>query len=426
MNTILQKEPKRKNLLIVDDMPDNLAIFNALLKSHYDVQVTDSGPSDLLAAEAEPRPDLILLDIMMPEMDGYEVLKRLKDNPRTQNIPVIFVTALNGAEDEALGFALGAMDYISKPVKPPIVLARIRAQLDLKEARDILRDQNAYLEAEVQRRQLENQQVQLQLLQSEKLTAIGRLAAGIAHEINNPIGFVSSNLNTLKDYMDDLFMAFDTFDALATTTPLPSDALQQFRSIKQQKNIDFLRSDIPHLIAESYEGISRVKSIIQDLRSFSHMGENKWQLANMHQILDSTLDIIWNELKYHCTVRKHYGEIPEIYCLPSQINQVFMNLLVNASQAIKAAGTIDIRTGQSGDQVWVEITDSGEGIPPEHINRLFEPFFTTKPVGKGTGLGLSISQNIVKKHQGVIEVTSQIGQGTTFRVVLPINPQKQD
>ncbi len=416
-------DTRGSTILLVDDDAINLSLFGQALEPYYEVLIATDGERALQLARHPPKPDLILLDVMMPNMDGYQVIERLKANIATQEIPVIFLTALTSNSDEERGLALGAADYIYKPCNLSILLARVRTQLELKKSRDWLQNQNSYLEAEIKRRQQENQLVHLQLLQSEKLAAIGQLAAGIAHEINNPIGFVNSNLNTLNEYMDDLFAALETCGVLIETDPPPGDAIQQLRMLKKQKNIEFLRQDIPQLITESREGLSRVKAIIQDLKNFSHVDENKWELANLHKGLDSTLNIIWNELKYHCTVHKDYGDIPEIICLPSQLNQVFMNLLINAAHAIKTKGDISISTRQIGQEVWVEISDTGEGIAPEHINRLFEPFFTTKPVGKGTGLGLPISQSIIEKHRGRIEVSSQIGQGTTFRIILPIQAQ---
>lgn len=409
-------------ILLVDDDVINLSVFGQALAPYYEVLVATSGQRALQLANSTPHPDLILLDVMMPGMDGYQVIEQLKADPVTQSIPVIFVTALNADDEEERGLRLGAVDYIYKPCHLSILLARVRTQLELKKSRDWLQNQNAFLEAEVERRHQENQQVQLQLLQSEKLAAIGQLAAGIAHEINNPLGFVNSNLNTLNDYTANLCEVLDACKCLLSSDQLDSEALQALRALCQKKDVDYLRSDMPQLIAESREGLSRVKEIIQDLKSFSHADENKWALADLHKGLDSTLNIIWNQLKYHCTVHKHYGDIPEIVCLASQLNQVFMNLLINAAHAIKTSGDIYIRSGQLGDEVWVEIADSGEGIAPELMHRLFEPFFTTKPVGSGTGLGLSISQNIVKKHGGRIEVNSEVGQGTTFRVYLPIRP----
>ncbi|MEY4720138.1 MAG: hypothetical protein RL563_2756 [Pseudomonadota bacterium] len=414
-------------ILLVDDDAINLTVFGKSLSEYYEVLVANNGERALRLAQNDPKPDLILLDVMMPVMDGYQVLEQLKANPATQDIPVIYVTALSANSNEEHGLELGAVDYIYKPCNISILLARVRTQLELKKSRDWLQNQNMYLEAEIQRRQQENQQVQLQLLQSEKLAAIGQLAAGIAHEINNPIGFINSNLGTLKTYWDDLMSLFNAIDALTSDECFRPEALEQLKQLQHTKNFDYLRQDIPELITESLEGLSRVKSIVQDLKNFSHAEENQWDLADLHKGLDSTLNIIWNELKYHCTIHKHYGDIPEIYCLPLQLNQVFMNLLINAGQAIQSHGDIHITTGKLGDhEVWVEITDTGDGIPPELINRLCEPFFTTKPVGKGTGLGLSISQNIIKKHHGRMEITSQMGQGTTFRILLPIRQTQNE
>ncbi|TAN68956.1 MAG: response regulator [Methylobacter sp.] len=407
-------------ILVVDDDFFNLSVFKQCLTPDYEILTATSGELTLQLANGAPKPDLILLDVMMPGMDGYETLSHLKTNPHTQDIPVIFVTGLSSDIDEERGLQLGAADYIYKPYHLSILLARIRTQLELKKARDWLKNQNAFLEAELERRHQENQQVHLQLLQSEKLAAIGQLAAGIAHEINNPIGFVNSNLNTLNAYLCDIFTVLDADDALIAGSPITPDALQKLLELKQQKNIDYLRSDIPELIAESQEGLSRVRNIIQDLKDFSHAKSNDWELSDLHKGIDLTLNIICNELKYHCTVHKEYGDIPKIVCLPSQLNQVFMNLLINAAQAIETKGDITIRTGHNAKEVWVEISDNGKGIDPEHLTHLFEPFFTTKPIGKGTGLGLSISQNIVCKHGGRIEVSSKVGLGSTFQVWLPI------
>jgi PAS domain S-box-containing protein len=254
-----------------------------------------------------------------------------------------------------------------------------------------------------------------QLLQSEKLASIGQLAAGVAHELNNPIGFVHSNLGSLEGYLQDLFAIIDASES-------EGDALAAVQRLKAEKDYAFVKRDIGELMAESRDGLARVRKIVQDLKDFSRVGEAEWQWTDLHQGLDSTLNIVWNELKYKCTVKKEYGELPEVHCLPSQLNQVFMNLLVNAGQAIVHQGEITLRTGRDGDRVWVEVADTGAGIPQENLNRIFEPFFTTKPVGKGTGLGLSLSYGIVVKHRGRIEVKSEVGKGSTFRVVLPIDP----
>ena len=261
---------------------------------------------------------------------------------------------------------------------------------------------------------------QEQLLQSEKLASIGQLAAGVAHEINNPIGYVHSNLGSLQEYLNSLFAMIDAYDH-ALRSADPRVHLEEIDALREQHDIDFISRDLPQLLAESRQGIERVTRIVRDLKDFSYYGRgDAWKRADLHAGLDSTLNIIWNELKYKAKLEKHYGKLPLVECLPSEINQVFMNMLLNAGHAIGEQGTITLSTGAGDGEAWVEIADTGNGIAPELLQKIFDPFFTTKPVGKGTGLGLSISYGIVNKHHGRIEVDSVVGQGTTFRVTLPV------
>jgi signal transduction histidine kinase len=250
------------------------------------------------------------------------------------------------------------------------------------------------------------------------------LAAGVAHEINNPIGYVSANLRTLGEYVADLLKLVAAYeqaeDAIASAAPHQLSAIARS---KREIGLDDLRGDVAELGRETAEGLARVTKIVQDLKDFSHTGECRWQYADLHKGIDSTLNIAWNELKHKVEVVKQYGALPEIECLPSELNQVFMSLFVNAAQAIKARGVIRIETGADIDGVWVEVADSGSGIAPEHLQRIFEPFFSTKPVGQGTGLGLSLSYATVKKHHGRLDVRSTVGEGTTFRVWLPLTQQ---
>ncbi len=262
---------------------------------------------------------------------------------------------------------------------------------------------------------------QNQLLQSEKMASIGQLAAGVAHEINNPVGYINSNFGSLQKYLANVFELLDAYEQNEPLLAGHPGALQQIQALKKKFDLAYLREDVSDLMRETQEGIARVKKIVQDLKDFSHVDEAEWQWADIHKGLDSTLNIVWNELKYKAEVIKVYGELPEVECLGSQINQVFMNILVNAAHAIEDRGIIFIRTGMlDKDWVWIEIADSGKGIPSENLNRIFDPFFTTKPVGKGTGLGLSLSYSIVQKHQGRINVSSEVGVGTIFRVYLPV------
>jgi signal transduction histidine kinase len=235
---------------------------------------------------------------------------------------------------------------------------------------------------------------------------------------------VHSNLGTLQTYLQGLLSLVDSYDRL--THELPEQtflALSPIEELKAQIDYQFLREDLPQLLAESREGIERVKKIVLDLRDFSHGGQGdteEWALADIHRGLESTLNIVRNELKYKDEVHKDFGTLPMIECMPSQLNQVFLNLLVNAGQAIKQRGVITIATRSHEHDVCVSISDDGVGIAPEHLKRIFDPFFTTKPVGKGTGLGLALSYGIVQKHHGRIEVDSEVGKGTQFRVYLPI------
>lgn len=261
-------------------------------------------------------------------------------------------------------------------------------------------------------------EAQEQLLQSEKMASIGQLAAGIAHEINNPIGFVNSNMGSLETYVATLLEVLGKYEeVIARHTPSPAALIAQ---IRKQADLGFLQEDVKELVCESKDGLKRVRDIVQALKDFAHVGETEWELADLHQGLDSTLVIVANEFKYKATLVKEYGQLPRIACLASQLNQVFMNLLVNASQAITDQGVITIRSGTEADMVWVSIGDTGCGIAPEHMHRIFEPFFTTKPIGSGTGLGLSLCYGIVAKHGGRIEVESAPGAGTTFTLRLPL------
>jgi len=305
------------------------------------------------------------------------------------------------------------------------VLTRSNAQLeeDVEKRTQQLIEINRTLEFEKNQQLLLNHQLketQAYLVQSEKMASIGQLAAGVAHEINNPIGYINSNLASLKNYIDNLLALVAIYEKAEATNP-DTEQLSQIKTFKQKIDIEFLKADVLDLLQESQEGTTRVKQIVQNLKDFSHLGsDDDWQWADLHVGLETTLNIVNNEIKYKAKVVKAFGDLPEVKCLPQQLNQVFMNLLVNAAQAIESEGIITLRTGTENDQVWIEISDTGNGIAPEHLGKIFDPFFTTKPVGKGTGLGLSISYSIIQRHQGEIQLNSQLGQGTTFRIVLPI------
>ncbi len=356
--------------------------------------------------------------------DGHAPLDRLISVPVIEQGKVRMMIGVGNKSQDYLDADIESVQLIGNDLWRAVRRERVEKEVTENLARQ--RELNHKLE-----------EAHNQLLQSEKMASIGQLAAGVAHELNNPIGFVHSNLGTLDEYLKDIFAIDDAYLAAEAKVASGSDAFAQVAALKTAVNYDFLREDIGQLMAESREGLSRVKKIVQDLKEFSRVGESDWQWADVHKGLDSTLNIVWNEIKYKSTVSKDYDPtLPLINCLPSQLNQVFMNLLVNAAQAIEvssgtgsvsgALGAITLRTRKLDDaHIQIEIADTGKGIPPEHLNRIFEPFFTTKPVGKGTGLGLSIAWGIIGKHHGKIDVESTVGVGTRFTIVLPVNPVEE-
>jgi signal transduction histidine kinase len=269
--------------------------------------------------------------------------------------------------------------------------------------------------------------MQLQLLQSEKMASIGQLASGVAHEINNPIGFVKSNLGSLAGYVDSLLeivRAYEQVERLHGEAVEP--ALQAIEQRKKDIDYAYVVEDVRKLIDESVEGVQRVSQIVLDLKNFSRTGDVSAQPADLQAGIESTINVVWNQLKYKVDVVREYAPLPLVSCVASQINQVVMNLLTNAEQAISGRGTITVRTGVQADTVWFEVQDTGCGIAPDKQARIFEPFYTSKPVGQGTGLGLSISFGIVQRHGGSITVQSAPGAGSTFRVTLPIAPAQAE
>jgi signal transduction histidine kinase len=303
---------------------------------------------------------------------------------------------------------------------------RLRQQEEeLRRHRDSLEEMVRNRSEKLLRATLELEEQQAQLIQTEKMASLGQMAAGVAHEINNPVSYVMSNLGTLDQYVSALQPLLAAQRELlsahqaAPDAPVAPELIEHMRELWEQGDVDYLLGDMPELVEESLAGTRRIKEIVQSLRSFAREDSGEPQLVDVNEELASTLKIVWNELKYKCEVKRDFGPLPPVSCHPTQISQVFTNLLVNAAQAIETRGEIRIRTRQEGGEVVVEIADTGKGMSPETLSKLFTPFFTTKPRGQGTGLGLSVSYGIITRHQGRIDVQSEPGKGSTFIIRLP-------
>ena len=421
-------QTKTPNIFIVDDDHCSQQLLgDVLMRTGHATRLFPDGKSALKAAREAP-PDLILLDVMMPDMDGFEVCRLLKTDEATSHIPVVLVTCLNEKTMRLKGIAAGADDFISKPFDATEIQLRTHNLLLVKEYQDHLKVHAESLDQQVRLRTTELEKViselkstQRQMIQQEKMATIGQLSAGIAHEINNPVGFIASNSSSLGKYCEKILKFMETQQEALLSGRTDPENIEELQELRRQMKIDYIVKDIPEMIAETMEGVERIKSIIRDLKSFSRTEESEQKDADIIQCLESTINIANNELKYKATIKREYGDLPLLRCYPQQLGQVFMNLLVNAAHAIDTHGVVTVRTWHDDGFIYVSISDTGCGISDEVKAHIFEPFFTTKEAGKGTGLGLSISSEIVRNHGGEIRVESEIGQGSTFIVSLPLD-----
>ncbi|OGQ96633.1 MAG: hypothetical protein A2521_08270 [Deltaproteobacteria bacterium RIFOXYD12_FULL_57_12] len=399
-------------VLVVDDSAMFRKVISGLMARHqYDILEASDGQEALALLEKHPDTKMVITDYNMPNMDGFELIRNIRERQDRHELSIIGVSAEESKEISAQFLKYGANDFLAKPFNHEEFYCRVTQSIELIENTNELHE--AYERLKVS---------QLQMLQQEKMASVGQLAAGVAHEINNPMGFITSNIGTLKKYLDKLV----EFVALQDRVLAELGATDKVRDDRRRLKIDYVVEDINDLINESADGASRVITIVKNLKTFSRIDQAEQQSVNMNDCLENTINVVWNELKYKSTVLREYGELPQTKCYPQQLSQVFMNLLVNAVQAIDKQGEIRLRTWAEAGAVCVAISDTGSGIPEKNLPRLFEPFFTTKETGKGTGLGLSIVYEIVKKHQGEIDVESKVGTGTTFTVRIPIAPEKQE
>lgn len=431
-----QSELNKGNILIVDDQLDSLRLLtNILSEQGYEVSSAINGVMALKTLQAIA-PDLILLDVNLPHMNGYTICEKLKSHPNTWDIPIIFISALDNTFDKVKAFRVGGVDYITKPFEVEEVLVRIenqlhnvrqKKQLQVSEAKE--RERAEQLAQALER--IQNTQFKFHI---EKMSSLGRMVAGIAHEINNPVNFIIGNIPHAHQYVEDLFSLLEIYQKALPQTTI--EIQQEIENI----DLDFMRSDLQKLLNSMKVGSDRIGELVRSLRQFARLDEAQIKTADIHQGIDTTLIILQHRLKAQgnrpsIQIIKNYDQLPKVECFPGLINQVFMNVLTNGIDALEEEmekeqkpnfiPTISISTKQLDSQfVTISITDNGIGISESVQNLIFDPFFTTKDIGKGTGLGLSISyQIIVNQHDGKIYFTSKGGKGAEFVIQLPIQHQ---
>jgi two-component system NtrC family sensor kinase len=555
MKSIAQMtKTKKSRILVVDDDEMNRDLFSLILeKNNFDVDTAQSGEIALEKAGVS-LPDLVLLDIEMDGMNGFEVCRRLKEETKTCDIPVIFISGVLEASKKLKAFDVGGVDFVSKPFQSREVLARIHTHLKIVKLQTNLKQKTKDLNRQIQaikaletksreaekktkamieflpigigittfdgkilsansqilkifgfssfeemsqhsmgtlyhekkdrdrflakikkgrmdnfeapfkradgqviwcsvssvtqkdaenqtfflnsiqditeRKKIEKEKSNLlvQLTQADKMASIGQLAAGVAHEINNPLSFVSSNLNSLEGYLSDINHLLNLNNKLlssiqdAKVPDVISQKKDMIQSFSREIEIDFIRNDIDNLMRDCSDGLDRIKKIVVDLKDFAHPETTTPVPVDINAGIKSTLNVAANELKYKAIITTDLGDIPPVMAVPQQINQVFLNILVNAAQTMTEKGEIGkitIKTWHSAGHNFITISDTGCGISRENLKKIFDPFFTTKEIGKGTGLGMNIAYNIIKGHKGSITVESELSQGTTFKIALP-------
>jgi two-component system, NtrC family, sensor kinase len=417
--------PTRPPVLIVDDVEANLVALRALLDGlSCEVVVAKSG-NEALRQLLKREFAVILLDVQMPEMDGYEVAHHARENPSTRDIPIIFLTAAHHSEDNVLrGYGSGAVDFLFKPIDPPILRSKVRVFLELYAQRRQIADAKTALErSNTELRQLadsnaalaekfraanedlekayrELQTTQGQLIQSAKMASLGELVAGVAHEINNPLSFATSHLDTARRIFEKI-------------EPECRPALSEASVASWTRADSRLR--------EMATGLERIAELVVKLRTFSRLDEGEQKKVSIRECVESVLMILQHRMGDRIRVEKHLGEPDRIDCFAGLLNQALLNLVSNAIDAIEGEGQVTVTTGAEGDAFAITVTDTGCGIPDDLRERVLEPFFTTKPVGQGTGLGLSITYSIVRRHGGTLELSRREGGGTVASIRLPMN-----
>jgi len=420
----VEETEKKETILVIDDTPANLEILlRVFQKEGYKVRAVTSGLMGIRAAENDP-PDIILLDVTMPEMNGYDTCRKLKQTDELKNIPVIFISALTETFDKVSAFESGGLDYITKPIQIEEALARVRTHLALRKYQRLLEAKNKDLNEAID----QLKEAQGQLINSEKLASLGILTAGIAHEINNPISFIYSSSIGLSKNIEFLL---DIQKRYEDVRKYDEKFIQEIEEYKSNHDYDERMKELSLLSENIMKGSERISGIVKSLRLFSRLDEADMKSIDILENIESTILLLQHKLTEKINIVKEYTTIPLVPCYPAKISQVLMNILANAIDSIVEKTNIteneqiSIKTDtviiNGVTYVVIEIRDSGKGIPNEIMKKVFDPFFTTKPVGKGLGLGLSISNNIIREHGGKIEVTNIENSGAAFKIFLPVN-----
>ena len=412
-----EEEPGDRRILIVDDERGIREVFAQWLGEDFECQTAQSA-DDALAFLAEKTYALVISDMMMPGRNGVELLREV--TAKYPETALIMVSGVDRPQRMRDALRLGAFDYLIKPCEMDVLTLSVEHALERRALQRTARVYKSHLENQnntLAKQKAELERLQAQMVHTEKMASLGQLAAGVAHELNNPAGFVFGNMDLLGD---DLVLIEKLFDAY-NNLPLTGDALLVIESVKNDVDYARLMGDLGSIVADCRDGAQRICDVVKNLRLFSRLDEAELKQVNIHDGIESTLRLL---SRYYnsdrLTLRKEYGELPLVTCYAGQLNQVWMNLLVNAAQSVDELGDVRISTRVEDDSVVVAISDTGRGIPEEQRSRIFEPFFTTKPVGEGTGLGLSISYGIIERHEGTIAVASTVGVGTTFTVRIPV------
>jgi two-component system, NtrC family, sensor kinase len=424
-------------IMIVDDEKFNLVMARDLIKAHVenDEILLCQSSENVMDMLMKQDVDVILLDIIMPKMSGIDVLKEIRSRDEYNDIQIIMFTGVADKESFRICFENGANDYINKPINITEFTARMQAAVKARKNMLMLRNMiskttEQYRELQEVTQNLKN--MQEHLVQQEKLASLGEMAAGVAHEINNPVGFVSSNLETLEKYLAKIktvLLAHENFfQRMVQDNMSQQELLQEKRQLaefEKKQKIERVLEDLGPIVTESRDGVDRVAKIVRSLRNFARTGlEDEMSKNDLNQIIEEALLIVRNEVKYAANVDRRLNSVPSVLCDKGQIGQVLVNIFVNAAQAIKSQkrddlGNIIVETYVDRQYVVCKISDDGPGIAAEHLDRIFDPFFTTKEVGGGTGLGLSIAYGIIKKHAGELLVESEFGNGAVFTIKIP-------